>query len=77
MCSGAYPPDGAWGMELIIWRDRGYSRLFMLHEAEIEGGNRVKWRKEEKRAFQEDTKEWSELSVQFLIKEKKGEWLSR
>lgn len=39
MCSGAYPSDGAWRWRLILWRDRGYSKLFMLHEAEIEGGN--------------------------------------
>lgn len=31
----------AGGWKLIIWRDRGYSKLFMLHEAGIEG---AEWR---------------------------------
>lgn len=60
------------GWRLIIWRDRGYSKLFMLHEAGIEGGNRAEWRKEDKSDFQQDSKEWNEL--QYLVSYKRKKW---
>lgn len=61
----------AGGWKLIIWRDRGYSKLFMLHEAGIEGANGVEGRKECKRDFQQDTKEWNELQCLVSYKRKK------
>lgn len=41
MCGGAYPPDGGWGMEVNYMEGQGIPKLFMLHEAGIEG---AEWR---------------------------------
>lgn len=60
------------GWRLIIWRDRGYSKFFMLHETGVEGGNIVGWRKEDKRDFQQDTMDWNELQCLVSYKRKKG-----